>query len=89
MLKYFYFKSKVRKAASVDTKRNRTKWKKHEEMIQVDGNDRPEEEELPIITAFSYASTPPSKPKSSRWKTLIRPTSFLRNNSSMPSHIDL
>ncbi|GAA5811726.1 hypothetical protein MFLAVUS_005167 [Mucor flavus] len=78
----------IRKAASVDTKRNRTKWKKHEEMIQVDGNDRPEEEP-PVITAFSYASTPPSKPKSSRWKTLIRPTSFLRNNNSMPSHIDL
>ncbi|GAA5804333.1 hypothetical protein HPULCUR_009820 [Helicostylum pulchrum] len=81
--------NEIRKAASVDTKRNRTKWKKHEEMIQVDGNDRPEGEEPPIITAFSYASTPPSKPKSSRWKTLIRPTSFLRNNHSIPSHIDL
>lgn len=67
-------------------------WKRHEEIIQLHLNDRPEEEptiSTPIITAFSYASTPPLKPKSSRWKTLIRPTSFLRNNSNMPSHIDL
>lgn len=71
----------------MDTKRNRNKWKRHEEIIQLQVNDRPEQEEVQatIISAFAYASTPPLKPKTSRWKKtfgLIRPTSFLRNHTT-------
>lgn len=74
--KHIFYLIKVRKAASVDTKRNN--WKRqHEEIIQLQVSDRPEE----VISSFAYASTPPPfKPtKTSRWKKtigLIRPTSF-------------